>query len=277
MTAGAPPGAPPRRVLTARVVPPVVWSRAAALIERNLMVSRHTWLVFASGFLEPIFYLLSIGIGIGHLIGNFGAAGGHVVSYASYAAPGLMASSAMNGAVYESTFNIYFKMKYAKTYDAVLATPVAIGDLVTGEVIWALLRGAAYAVVFLVVMLAMGLVHSWLAVLAVPVAVLTGFGFAAVGIASTSFMRSWQDFDLVQAVILPLFLFSATFYPLTTYPKGLRIVVQLTPLYHGVELLRATTLGTFGPGNLINVVYLTAMGVAGLWVAKRRLGRLLQP
>jgi lipooligosaccharide transport system permease protein len=240
------------------------------------MVSRHTWVAFASGFLEPVFYLLSIGIGIGGLVGTVGNAG-HTVSYASFAAPGLMASSAMNGAVYESTFNIYFKIKYAKTYDAVLATPLSIADVATGEVAWALLRGAAYAVVFLAVMLIMGLVHSWLAVLAVPVAVLIGFGFAAVGMAATSYMRSWQDFDLVQAVIMPLFLFSATFYPLSTYPKGVQYLVQLTPLYHGVELLRATTLGGFGPGNLLNVVYLTAMGFAGLWVAKRRLGRLLQP
>lgn len=144
-----------------------------------------------------------------------------------------------------------------------------------GEVTWALLRGLIYSVAFLAVMLAMGLVHSAWVLLALPAAVLIGFAFAAVGLAATSFMRSWQDFEFVQMALLPMFLFSTTFYPLSTYPRGLKIVVECTPLYHGVEMLRALTTGTVGAALLGHVAYLVAMGLIGLTAAARRLERLL--
>jgi lipooligosaccharide transport system permease protein len=181
----------------------------------------------------------------------------------------------MNGAIYDSTFNVFFKLKYAKTYDAILATPVGVGDVAVGEIAWALIRGALYAGTFLLVMLAMGLVLSPWAILAFPAALLIGFAFGAAGMAATSFMRTWQDFDLVQLVILPLFLFSGTFYPLTTYPEPIRLLVELTPLYHGVDLVRGLTTGTLGPGMLVHVAYLAAMGLAGLAITARRLERLL--
>lgn len=263
--------------LVARVLPPSLTGgrRAALLVERNLMVYRRTWIIIVSGFFEPLFYLLSIGVGIGALVGDVTGAGGRVVSYTTWVAPGLLASAAMNGAVYESTMNIFFKLKYAKTYDAVLSTPMGVGDVAVGEITWALMRGAAYAVAFLVVMLAMGLVESWWAVLVVPGALLIGFAFAAVGMACTSFMRSWNDFDMVQLAVLPLFLFSATFYPLSVYPSGLQVLVRVTPLYHGVALLRGLSLGDVGPDLLVNVAYLAVMGTVGLAVTSRRLARLL--
>src|SRR5579859_436541 len=206
----------PRRTLVARVAPPALLGsrRALLLVERNLMVYRRTWIVIVSGFFEPLFYLLSIGVGIGKLVGHVTGPGGHVIAYTAYVAPALMASSAMNGAVYDSTMNVYFKLKFAKTYDAVLATPVGVGDVALGEITWALMRGFLYATVFVGVMAALGDVLSPWAILALPAAVLIGFAFAAVGMAATSYMRSWQDFDFVQLAVLPLFLFSATFYPL---------------------------------------------------------------
>jgi lipooligosaccharide transport system permease protein len=267
----------PRRPLTGRVVPTLFLGgrRSALLVERNLMVYRRIWLVVVSGFFEPLFYLLSIGVGIGELVGEVAGPGGRAISYTTFVAPAMLASSAMNGAVYESTMNIFFKLKYAKVYDAVLATPIGVGDVALGEISWSLLRGAAYAVMFFAVMLGMGLVESWWAVLVIPAAVLIGFAFAAVGMAATTFMRSWTDFDLVTLATVPLFLFSATFYPLSTYPGGLQLVVQFTPLYHGVDLLRSLTLGDVGPGLLVHVAYLTVMGLLGLQVAGRRLERLL--
>ena len=158
-------------------------------------------------------------------------------------APGLLAASAMNGAVYESTFNVYFKLKYAKIFDAMLATPVEATDVARGEITYALLRGAVYAAVFVVMMAALGDVDSAWAVLALPAAMLVGLAFAAVGMAATTYMRGWTDFDLVQLVLLPLFLFSTTFYPLSIYPRWLQLVVECTPLYQGVSLVRALTLG----------------------------------
>jgi lipooligosaccharide transport system permease protein len=127
----------------------------------------------------------------------------------------------------------------------------------------------------MVVMVVLGLVVSPWVIFAVPAALLVGFAFGAVGMAATSFMKTWQDFDLIQLVILPLFLFSATFYPIETYPEGVRVLVQLTPLYQGVDLIRSLTVGAISPILLVHVAYLLVMGIAGLLVVSRRLDRLL--
>jgi lipooligosaccharide transport system permease protein len=190
-------------------------------------------------------------------------------------APALLATSAMNGAIFDSTFNIFFRLKYAKLYDAALATPMRTGDVALGEVGWALIRGGLYACAFMVIMLALGLVHSIWAVLAIPVALLIGFAFAGAGMAATTFIRSWQDFEYVTLATLPMFLFSATFYPLGVYPRPIQLIVDCTPLYQGIALLRGLTLGYVGPGLLWHVLYLTVMGAGGLAVAGRRIGRLL--
>jgi lipooligosaccharide transport system permease protein len=172
---------------------------------------------------------------------------------------------------------MFFQLKYQRSFEAILATPVTVDDLALGEMAWALTRGLMYATAFLVVMAALGLVHSFWALAALPGATLIGFAFAGVGMAGTSFMRSWQDFEFVQLTILPLFLFSATFYPLSTYPRALQIVVQCTPLYHGVALERAFTTGAVGVDALVHAAYLVALGLAGLTVASRRMTALLQP
>ena len=263
--------------LVARVVPPALFTggRSMRLVERNFMVFRRGWLVFVSGFFEPLFYLLSIGVGISKLTGDLTLANGAVISYTAFIAPAMMASSAMNGAVYDATFNIFFKLKYAKLYDAVLATPLTTRDVATGEIVWALLRGFFYAVSFLIVMIILGLVGSWWAILMVPGALLIGFAFAAICMAATTFMRSWQDFEFVSLSIMPMFLFSATFYPLDTYPEALQRIVQLTPLYHGVAMLRDLSLGIVGPGILVHVAYLVGLGAIGLAISSRRLEMLL--
>jgi len=260
-----------------RIAPPMIFGgrRAALLVERNIYVYRRTWLVIFSGFFEPLFYLLSIGLGIGGLIGTIPGPDGRPIPYELFVAPALLATSAMNGAIYDSTFNVFFKLNYEKTYDAVLATPLGVGDVALGEIAWALIRGTLYAIGFLVVMLVLGLVVSPWMILAIPAAVLIGWAFAAVGMAATTFMRTWQDFDLLQLVLLPLFLFSATFYPISVYPEPIRIFVQLTPLYHGVDLLRSLATGTVGLGSLVHVAYLLVMGLIGLAIVSRRLDKLL--
>jgi lipooligosaccharide transport system permease protein len=249
--------------------------RSLRLVERNLFVYKHGWIIILSGFFEPLFYLLSIGFGLGALIGTIPGPGGEPISYQLFVAPALLASSAMNGAISESTFNFFFKLNYNKTFTAILSTPLSPGDVAVGELIWALIRGGLYAIGFMVVMIVLGLVVSPWVALAIPAALLIGFAFGAVGMAATSFMKTWQDFDLIQLVVLPLFLFSATFYPIETYPEALRIVVQLTPLYQGVDLIRALTVGEIGPVLLFHVAYLVLMGVAGLVVVSRRLDQLL--
>lgn len=262
--------------LLARVVPPAALGsrRARLLFERNLLVSRHVWLVVASGFFEPFFYLLSLGVGVGELVGAV-EVGGRLVDYRTFVAPAMLASSAMNGPIFDTTFNFFHKLRNAKTFDAVLATPLGAGDVALGEVASALARGGVYAAGFLVVMLALGLVTSAWAVLALPAALLVGFAFAGAGLACTTFARSWEELELVNLITLPLFLFSATFFPLSAYPAGLRWVVQATPLYHGVALLRSLSTGNPGPSALVHVAYLAAMGTVGLLVAGRRMQRLL--
>lgn len=261
-----------------RVAPPLPFARgrrATRLVERNAMVYRRTWMVLFSGFFEPLFYLLGMGYGLGALIGTVAGPNGEQIEYGLFLAPALLASAAMNGAIYDSTYNVFFKLRYDKTYDAVLATPLGVDDVALGEVSWALLRGTLYAVGFLAVMAILGLVASPFAVLVLPAAMLVGFAFAAVGMAATTFMRTWTDFDFIAIVTLPLFLFSATFFPITTYPEALRVVVQLSPLYHGVDLIRSLTVGAIGPVLLVHVAYLSVMGIIGLIVASRRLDRLL--
>jgi lipooligosaccharide transport system permease protein len=245
------------------------------LVERNARAYRHLWVLLISGLLEPLFYLLSIRIGLGALVGQVTGPGGHPVGYTEFVAPALLATSSMNGAVYDSTFNVFHKLKYAKVYDAALATPLRPGDVALGEITWALSRGLLYAIAFLVVLAAMGLVHSAWLLLAIPAAVLIGFAFAGIGMAATTYMRSWKDFDFVILATLPMFLFSTTFYPLSVYPRALQIVVECTPLYQAVTLLRGFSLGIVGPAMLVSVAYLAAMGLAGLYVASRRIRRLL--
>jgi lipooligosaccharide transport system permease protein len=249
--------------------------RSLRLIERNLYVYKHGWLIIVSGFFEPLFYLLSIGFGLGALIGSIPGPGGQPISYQLFVAPALLASSSMNGAISEATFNFFFKLNYNKTFTSILSTPLSPGDVAVGELAWALIRGGLYAVGFMAVMVVLGLVVSPWVIFAVPAALLVGFAFGAVGMAATSFMKTWQDFDLIQLVILPLFLFSATFYPIETYPDVLRVLVQLTPLYQGVDLIRSLTVGAISPILLGHVAYLLVMGIAGLLVVSRRLDRLL--
>jgi lipooligosaccharide transport system permease protein len=245
------------------------------LIERHAQAYRRAWLVFISGIFEPLFYLLSVGLGLGVLVGKVAGPGGQLIPYREFVAPGLLAVSSMNGAMFDSTFNVFFRLKYAKLYDAVLATPMRPTQVALGEIGWALIRGTIYAVAFMGVMLALDLVHSPWAVLDVPVAVLIGFGFAAIGMFGTTYMKSWQDFDYVILVSMPLFLFSATFYPLSVYPRPAQVVIEWTPLYQGVVLLRDLTVGVVGPGLLWRAAYLAALGVAGLYASGRRIGKLL--
>jgi lipooligosaccharide transport system permease protein len=250
-------------------------SRAFLLVERNFVVYRRAWLIIASGFFEPVFYLLSIGVGLGALVGEV-ADDGRTLEYTSFVAPGLLAASAMNGVMTDVTSNIFWRLRYGKVYEAMLATPIGVADVALGEILVALMRGVLYAGGFLVVMLALGLIHSWWAVLALPAATLIAFAFATVGLAATTFMRHSEDSRLVELALLPMFLFSTTFYPLSEYAAELRVLVQVTPLYHGIELLRALTTGTVGVGLLGHVAYLTAMSAISLPVATRRLDRRLR-
>jgi lipooligosaccharide transport system permease protein len=273
----SPAGATRSRVgMLLRVLPAGLYvGRARMVVYRSLLVNRRMWLTVVSGFFEPLFYLVALGLGFSKLVSQVTGPGGEPISYVAFVAPALLASSAMNGAVYDATFNVFHKLRYAKIYDTMLATPLGPADVAIGEVSWALLRGGLYSAAFLVVMAALGLITSPWAILALPAALLIALAFAALGMAATTVMRSWQDFDLVQLAILPMFFFSTTFYPITVYPGWLRNVVECLPLYHGVALLRELATGYVGWGALGHVAYFAVMTAIGGVIAVRRLKMLL--
>jgi lipooligosaccharide transport system permease protein len=248
-----------------------------AVTWRNIAAMRHSayWWVIFSGFFEPLLYLLSIGIGVGKLVGDFRLANGTVVSYAQFVAPAMLAASAMNGAMAETTMNFFAKMKFMKLYDAVLATPVTPMQIALGELLWALIRGAMYSVAFLAIMCAMRLTTVGWALAAFPATVVVGFGFGGLGLAAATFVRSWLDFDYINVALFGLFLFSGTFAPASGFPPVMRVLVEVTPLYHGVELVRGFTTGSPQWSMLGHAAYLLALAAVGLWIANRRMGRLL--
>jgi lipooligosaccharide transport system permease protein len=249
--------------------------RAHTIMLRNALVARSQPSVFIGGFFEPVFYLFSLGVGLGALVDSVPGPNGVPVSYVEFVAPAMLAASAMNGAMIECTFNIFFKLRYGNVYDAMLATPMRTMDIAVGEIGWSQVRGLAYSLAFLVVMFVMGLTRGALWPLALLATALIGLAFGAVGMAATTWMTSWKDFDLVQLVILPMFLFSGTFYPLEVYPGWLQGVARVSPLWHGTELVRRLVLGELAWSMLGNAAVLATMVGVGFVVVRRRLDRLL--
>lgn len=248
--------------------------RARMLLLRNWMsVKTSSWIVVLSGFVEPVFYLLAFGYGVGGLLGTV-EVNGVVVDYAAYIAPALLASSAMNGALYDSTWNVFFKLKFGNTYQAVLATSMGTLDVALGEIGWALVRGFAYAIGFMSVMVPLGLLVSPWAVLAVPAAVLVAFGFAAVGMAATTYVRSFHEMNWINFFLLPMFLFSGTFYPISVFPQWIQTIIQALPLWQAVDLIRSLMLGMADWSLLGNILYFVTMIAVGLTITTKRLTAL---
>jgi lipooligosaccharide transport system permease protein len=250
--------------------------RSASVMERNVVAMKPEYMfVVISGLFEPVLFLLSIGVGVGGLIGDIALPDGRVLSYAEFVAPAMLAASAMNGALAETTYNFFGKIKYWKLYDAILATPVRPVEIAFGELSWAMLRGSLYSAAFLALMVAMDLTGPGRAVAIFPAAVLVGFTFGALGMAVSTFFRSWQDFDVVASAQFALFLFSGTFVPAESYPAVLRWLVEISPLYQSVVLIRGISIGTVGWAQVIAVAYLLVVLAGALAVAARRMERLL--
>ena len=246
-----------------------------AVVQRGLIAARSSsWIVVLSGFFEPVFYLASLGIGLGSLIEDVETSSGLVVSYAAFIAPALLAVSAMNGAIYDSTWNVFFKLNYGKLYEGQLSTSLGPLDVALGEILYALLRGLVYATGFMIIMQFAGLNLAPTAILALPAVVLIAFGFASLGMAVTSYMKTFQHMDWINMVLLPMFLFSATFYPITVYPEAVQAIVMALPLWHGVELIRGLTTGALSIAMLGHVLYYVVMIAIGLVFTTTRLRKL---
>jgi lipooligosaccharide transport system permease protein len=250
---------------------------AWSMVERNVMIYRHTWLLLLAEIFEPLLYLLAFGVGIGMLVGKVPGLADASVSYPQFVAPALLATAAMNGAMNETTFNMFGKLKTDRTYESILTTPMTVRAVALGEVSWALLRGTVVTAGFLVVVTAIGLVHTPAVLLVLPAALLIGFAFASIGLLVVTLLRTWQDFQLIQLVMLPMFLFATTFYPVTVYPRPIRWFVECLPLYHAIELTRRPFLGAVGLGLIIPAAYLALLGAGALILAVRRLDGTLRP
>jgi len=247
--------------------------RPLPVFERNALVFRHQWWVLLSGVAEPIFYLLGMGLGLGGLVGDVELEG-QLVSYPVFVAAGLLASSAMNGAIFESTFNFFFKMRETHTVGSMLYTSLRMRDVLLGEVAWSVARGGVYSAMFLVIALAFGTVESWWALFSLPSAVLIAVMFSALGTFITTFIRTWADFDLVQLAILPMFMCSTTFFPLAVYPDWAHPIVQATPLYNGVALIRDLHTGLVGWHDVGHLLYLVVTGALFTWLTIRRMHKI---
>lgn len=275
MSVGSPDRAAAAEAARSRPFGPLYSRNARAVISRGLMATRSSnWLVMLSGFFEPVLFLVSMGVGLGAIVGTVEGPGGGEISYAAYIAPALLAVSAMNGAVYDSTWNVFFKMHFAKLYQGMLYTSLGPLDVALGEIFLALLRGLLYATGFTAVMGLMGLISSPWALLMVPASVLIAFGFASMGMGITSFLKTFQQMDWINFILLPMFLFSATFYPLSVYPEPIQWFIQAMPLWHGVELLRQISVGTFTAATPVHIGYYLAMTAVGMLLTTLRLRSL---
>ena len=249
--------------------------RSRVVLQRSWITFKSsTYLVVLSGFMEPLLSLAVFGFGVGQFVGDITLADGRSISYASFIVPGLLATSAMMGAVMDSTWNVYFKMHESRLYQAMLSTSLGPMDVALGEIAWALLRGALYSTSFMIVVTPLGLVHSWWGLLTIPAGVIIGFGFASLGMAATSYIKGFQQLNLINIVLMPLTLFSGSFFPLSVLPDWLALIIRWTPLSQGIEMMRMCTLGTIDSGIFIHVAYFAIFIAGGLYLTTRRLNAL---
>jgi lipooligosaccharide transport system permease protein len=247
---------------------------AHLLVLRNIWVHKggSPWTMALFSIFEPILYLLAIGVGIGALVGDVP---GIDVPYATFIAPALLTTAVMNSALEETTQTAYAKLTFDRFYHSLVVTPVTVTGLVVGEIAWGMLRGLITGLGFLTVVTAFGLVTSPWVLLALPGGLLIAFTFGAAGFLVAGYVRGWHDFQYTQLVMLPMFLFATTFYPVTIYSEPVQLIVKALPLYHAIELVRQPALGQLGPGLLGNAAYLVALGTSCLLLARRRWRRLL--
>ena len=249
------------------------WRRAAVLIERNLMIYRRSITPLAFGLIEPIMYLLTIGFGVGSLVGTVP---GVDVRYPAYVAPAILATTAMNTTFGQTCFAVFSRIKIEGIYLAIVPTPLSPADIAIGEIVSALLNGLLTSIGFLAAAAILGLVVSPGIVFSIVSAAVVGYAFAAGGLAVTTFVRDFPDFQLIQLFMLPMYLFATTFYPLSTYPRWLQPIIEALPLYQSIVLVRDPALGDWQVGPILFAAgYLLCFGAVATMIATRRLGRKL--
>jgi lipooligosaccharide transport system permease protein len=255
-------------------------TRAQRIVQRNAVVYRRIWRgsVFSS-FLQPTLYLMSLGFGVGSLIDPLRAAsiaGG--ASYLQFLAPGLLAAACMQVASFESAWPVIGKIVWRRSYHAMLATPLAIDDLIVGELLWLAVRLTTVGTAFMLVASAFGAMRIAPAtLLAVLLAVVTGLAFSAPIVAYAATLKTGDNFNILfRLIITPLFMFSGVFFPVDRLPAPVQWIAEASPLYHGVQLVRGLTLGHLAPSvALMHLVYLLGLFMAGFLAARYTFRRTL--
>jgi lipooligosaccharide transport system permease protein len=242
---------------------------ALRAFEYWLVVYRRVWRgTVMSSLLNPVLYLTALGVGLGKIV-NRGGGASLGMPYLDFVAPGMLAAVAMQVAAVESSFPVTGAIKWNRQYYAMLATPLRVGDLVRGHLMYVATRVSVSAALYLAAIAAFGAVHSPLAVLGIPLCVLIGLAFAG----PVSALAAWAEEEVFNPLfrfgIMPMFLFSGSFFPVTRLPHGLRELAYATPLWHGVDLMRHLTLGTASLGwSLMHVGYLLVWALGGFWLAR---------
>ena len=244
--------------------------------QRNWDVYVRTWKInFIPPILEPVFYLLAFGAGLGYLVGPI-TWEGKTVSYAAFIAPGLLAVNIMQNSFFETTYASYVRMYYQKTFDAILATPLNLEEVILGEIVWGATRSFMATVVMMMVLTGFGFLSYPLALQILPFALLGGLAFGAIGMCFTAIIPSIEVFNLpIFLFITPMFLFSGTFFPLEQLPFWARVLADFFPLTHVVELCRPAALGVYRAGQFWNLVYLAGFTLVTLPLALRLMRRRL--
>lgn len=243
---------------------------------RNLVVYRRIWMVnFMVPLLEPLFYLLAFGIGFSGLIGDVSYAGSET-SYVAFIAPALLSTAIMFNSFYETTFASFVRMYYQKTFDALLATPLSLEEVIAAEIVWGATKSVLAAALMLAVIALFGLVRFPEGLLILPLAFLGGMAFGAVGMYFTGITPSIDMFNLpIFLFVTPLFLFSGTFFPVAGLPQWGQAMAAISPLYHLVELSRLAAMGRMEAGLFVSLAYLTAFGALFFFLAVRVMRRRL--
>jgi len=239
-------------IFTKPDISPLVWQ----VLKRNLLVFRKTWKVnLTFNFLEPVFYLGALGFGLGAYVNYMEG-----IPYLNYLAPGLIASSAMFASAYECTYGSFVRMEFQKTYDAIMATPASIDDVVMGDMLYGAFKSVLYGTVILIVISMLGLVLSPWALLIPPVLAVSGLLFAALSMTWTGLVPNIDSFNyFFSLIITPLFLFSGVFFPIAVMPAIIQKIAWMSPLYHLVNLTRSLVNGNVGVSLAADFLWLVVV------------------
>ncbi len=274
MSAAAPTAAPggPRDAAAPRQLGRLEPAALAGVMSRDVAIFGRYWKATTfSSIVQPTIYLLAFGLGIGTLVKTVGH-----VKYVEYVGTGVVATAVLFSSAFPGMFNTFVRWQFQRTYDAMLAAPVDVEELITAEVLWISIRAGVYGVAPILVAIAFGLEPSWGILLVPPIGFLTGFGFASFGVAIAAIAKTIDNFNYVtSAVLTPLFLVAGTFFPISTLPAGVRVVAQFNPLYHCVQLVRDAVLGGLAPVDLYHAGVLLVFALLMWRLAVAQLGRRL--